>query len=112
MWTPDASIIVTAEQKAAQAAAALTETFRLAIQSHVDQTAQARRYDSAVSLASYDTPNQPNAGWRAEAAAFVAWRTAVWEYVNEQLEKVEAGDRPVPGLDQFMDELPAMVWPE
>jgi hypothetical protein len=108
----DLSKLVTAEMKAAQAQADMVERFRVAIQQHVDETAQARRYDSAVSLASYDTPNQPNEAWRAEAAAFVAWRTAIWEYANAEMDKVKDGDRPVPGLDQFMDELPAMVWPE
>jgi hypothetical protein len=109
MWTPDASIIVTAEQKAAQAAAALTDTFRLAIQAHVDQTAQARRYDSGNSLASYVAST--NEAWAAEAQAFVAWRDAVWVHAYAELDKVTAGDRPVPGLDEFMGELPVIEWP-
>lgn len=106
----DLSKLVTAEQKAAQAAAATVDGFRLAIQSHVDQTAQARRYDNGNSLASYVAST--NEAWAAEAQAFVAWRDAVWVHAYAELDKVTSGERSVPGLDQFMDELPAMVWPE
>ncbi|AZN72731.1 hypothetical protein D5400_16910 [Georhizobium profundi] len=110
MWTPDASIIVTAEQKAAKAAAELTDTFRLAIQSHVDQTAQSRRYDSGNSLASYVAST--NEAWAAEAQAFVAWRDEIWAHAYAELDKVTAGARPVPEVAELMAELPAMVWPE
>jgi hypothetical protein len=110
MASIDLSKLVTAEQKAAQAAAALTDTFRLAIQRHVDETAQARRYDSGNSLASYVAST--NQAWAAEAQAFVAWRDAVWVHAYAELDKVTSGERPVPGIDQFIEELPEMVWPE
>lgn len=112
MWTPNPAITVTAEQKAAAAQAELVEQFRAAIQSHVDETARSRRYDSGNSLASYVASTNPT--WAAEAAAFVAWRDAVWAYAYAELDKVTAvpPQREVPTVETFIAELPAMVWPE
>lgn len=105
----DLSKLVTAEQKAAQAATATVDGFRLAIQKHVDETAQARRYDSGNSLASYVAST--NDAWAAEAQAFVAWRDAVWVHAYAELDKVMAGERTVPEVADLMAELPAIDWP-
>ena len=109
MWTPDPAIIVTAEQREAEAKAAMVETFRLAIQAHVDATAQARRYDGGVSLASYVASSNP--AWAAEAQAFVAWRDAVWAYAYAELDRVLTGQREQPGVEAFLAELPVIEWP-
>lgn len=110
MWTPDPSKIITAEMKAAQAQAALLESFRAAIQSHVDETARTRAYDSGNSLAGYIASTNPT--WAAEAAAFVAWRDAVWTYAHTELDKVKNGQRSTPTVDSFIAELPVMTWPD
>lgn len=110
MWTPDPAKIITAEMKAAQAQAALLEPFRAAIQSHLDETARTRAYDNGNSLAGYVTST--NETWASEAQAFVAWRDAVWAYAYAELDKVTGGQRPVPTVEDFIAELPAMVWPE
>jgi len=86
------------------------EDYRIAIQAHVDATAQERQYDSGVSCASY--VNSTVQQWAAEAAAFVAWRDAVWAYAFTELDKVLNGQRPQPTIDEFLLELPAMQWPE
>lgn len=83
--------------------------YRLAIQSHVDATAQARSYDSGITCASYLGSTNP--AWAAEAAAFVAWRDAVWGYAYTELAKVESGARPQPSVAEIVVELPAIVWP-
>ena len=109
MWTPDPSIIVTAEAKADAERAATIEQFRAAIQAHVDATAQSRNYDDGNSLASYvASTNEP---WASEAQAFVAWRDQVWVYAYAELDKVEAGEREVPTVEAFIVELPVMAWP-
>lgn len=108
MWAPDPSIIITAEQRAAEAQMATVETFRASIQYHVDQTAQSRRYDSGNSLASYVAST--NAAWAAEAQAFVAWRDAVWLYAYAELDKVLAGEREQPSVEEFIGELPVIEW--
>lgn len=86
------------------------EAFRVAIQSHVDETAIAKRYDSGNSLATYKDSTVPQ--WAAEAATFIAWRDAVWAYSYAELDKVLNAEREQPTVDAFLAELPAMVWPD
>jgi hypothetical protein len=57
----------------ADAAAALTAD----VQSWLDATAQANGYDSLASCISYR--NDPVTQWAADAAAALAWRSAVWQ---------------------------------
>lgn len=110
LWTP---ALVAAYRAASEPPVPTTEdlveAFRAAIQSHVDTVATSRRYDSAVSLASYVASNNP--AWAAEAQAFVAWRDAVWVYAYAEIDKVLNGQRDQPGIAEFIGELPAMVWP-
>jgi hypothetical protein len=88
----------------------LTEQdYARAVQEHVDATARGRGYDSGVSLASYADSAVPI--WAAEAAAFVAWRDAVWVYAYAELAKVRNGERPQPDVNAFVSELLPLVWP-
>jgi hypothetical protein len=86
------------------------ESFRVAIQSHVDAQAVSRRYDSGNSLATY--VYSTNAAWAAEAIAFVAWRDAVWAYAYAEMDRVLNGDREQPTIEELLEELPEMEWPE
>jgi len=89
------------------------DDYRIAVQAHVDATARARNYDSAVSCASYVASG--NTVWAAEAQAFVAWRDAVWAYVFAELGKVQDGQRAQPTISEFIAEIAAIVpmtWPE
>ena len=108
MWTPEPEMIVTAAQKAEEAQVASVESFRSAIQSHVDATARSRNYDGGNALASYVASTNPQ--WAAEAQAFVAWRDAVWLYAYGELDKVIAGEREQPNVEHFIDELPPIDW--
>ncbi|MCG8271571.1 hypothetical protein MIC97_08655 [Aquamicrobium sp. NLF2-7] len=110
MATIDLSQLITADAKVAAARAELVEQFRVEIKCHVDAVAISRRYDSAVSLASYVASNNP--AWAAEAQAFVAWRDAVWAYAYTEMDKVLDGQRGQPGIAEFIGELPAIEWPE
>lgn len=85
------------------------EKFRVAIQSHVDQTAVSKRYDNGNSLATYVTSTVPQ--WASEATAFVSWRDSVWAYAYAEMDKVLGGLREQPTVQEFLDELPAIVWP-
>lgn len=82
------------------------EDYRLAVQSHIDATARARLYDSGVSLASYAV--DPNPQWAAEAAAFVAWRSAVWQQVYALWD--DPPD-PLPTPAELIALLPEITWP-
>lgn len=109
MITIDPELLITAENKAAAALARQINIYRIAVQDHVDVTARERRYDNGISLASYVASGNPT--WSAEAAAFVAWRDAVWLYAYAELDKVTAGTRPQPGVEEFIAELPVIEWP-
>ncbi len=81
-----------------------------AVQVHVDATAKAREFNDGVTAATYLTSTVPR--WKADAEAFVAWRDAVWTYSYGELAKVQNGQRPQPTIDAFINELPAISWPD
>ncbi|OWV94432.1 hypothetical protein ATY81_12570 [Rhizobium sp. R72] len=85
------------------------DDYQSSVQALVDQTARSRRYNNGDSLASYVASTNP--AWKAEAQAFVAWRDAVWQYAYSELAKVQAGEREQPSIDDFLLELPEIVWP-
>lgn len=85
------------------------ESFRFAIQAHVDATAVSRLYDSGNSLATYVSSTNPQ--WAAEAVAFVAWRDAVWAYAYAEMDRVLTGEREQPTIEAFLGELPQIEWP-
>lgn len=95
----------------AEVLAGMMEKYRLAVKIHVDQQAQDRNYDDAVSMASYANTAEPNEKWRAEAGVFVAWRSSVWEYVYAELKRVETGQKAPPTIEQLLADLPTIEWP-
>jgi hypothetical protein len=110
---PDGEVVTLTEEQIGQLPAApplTVDDYRRAIQAHVDATAQQRNYDSGITCASYVNSTSP--AWAAEAAAFVAWRDAVWAYAFTELAKVEGGQREQPTVAEIIDELPAIAWPE
>ncbi|WP_455296515.1 hypothetical protein [Brucella pituitosa] len=86
------------------------DVYRLEIQAMIDAKASERQYDSGATLASY--VNSTIEQWAAEAQGFVAWRDAVWIYALAEFDKVQAGERDQPSVEDFLGELPAFEWPE
>jgi uncharacterized membrane protein YgcG len=80
-----------------------------AIQHHVDTVARGRDFDDGNSAAGY--VNSTIAAWAADAAAFVAWRDAVWVYAFQQFALVTSGQRARPEIAELIAELPSIVWP-
>jgi hypothetical protein len=80
-----------------------------AVQPHLDATARARSYDSALSCVSYIDSTVTT--YQAEAAAMRDWRDAVWLRCYELLAEVQAGTRPIPTESELIALLPAIVWP-
>ena len=94
----------------AKLAGVLVVRYRDAVQTHIDATAQSRNYDSGVSLASY--VSDPNPVWAAEAAAFVAWRSQIWQEVVTLLAQIKAGEAPPPESPAaLVATLPQIQWP-
>lgn len=80
-----------------------------AVQAHLDTAARERQYDGMFALSTYVA--DPNPVFAAEAAAGIAWRSAVWAKVGEIEADVIAGRRDPPRAEQLIAELPPMVWP-
>jgi len=108
MWTPDASIIITAEQKAAEARAAALMLYKAAFDAHLDAVAQSKSYDNRISIGTYATSTNP--AYVAEAQAFIEWRDAALASMFNQLAAVEAGG-VAPTVEEFIAALPVIVWP-
>jgi hypothetical protein len=71
----------------------------------------ARSRDYASSRALRDLLHSTIAAWAAEAAAFVAWRDAVWGVVYAALDAWQAGGA-APTVEALIASLPPMEWPE
>lgn len=85
------------------------EDYKTAIVARLDATAQSRLYDNAVSIATYVSSTIP--AWAIEAMSFVTWRDAVWAYAYTELDKVMAGEREQPSVEELISELPVIAWP-
>ncbi|MDJ1632666.1 hypothetical protein [Rhizobium rhizogenes] len=78
----------------------------------MDAKAKERRYDNALSIATY--VGSGNVAWAAEAQAFMTWRDQIWEYCYAELDKVQNGEREQPTIGDFLTELEAqfpLSWP-
>jgi hypothetical protein len=68
--------------------------FEVAVQGWLDQTAKAWQYESILSAASYAASTVPK--FKAEAAALIAWRDAVWSACYATMDAVQAGTQAAP----------------
>jgi hypothetical protein len=90
--------------------AELIDTYRRAVQAHVDATAQSKGYNDAAALAGYTSSTVPP--WKAEAETFVAWRDQVWLAVFEMLAQIQSGDmEPPESPAALIGWLPQIEWP-
>jgi uncharacterized membrane protein YgcG len=103
--TIDFSKVITAEAKAAAAQAALLEAIRQAVDALVEATAKGKGYNSAAHCASYVASTVD--AWAAEAAAFIAWRDAVWLAVFAGMDDPPEDMTPA----SIVAALPQIVWP-
>lgn len=85
------------------------ETYQMAVQRHVDDTARSKLFNDGVSLASYKDSTNPL--WASQASAFIAWRDQVWAYCYAQLEAVGAGEAQIEPVESFLAGLPKIQWP-
>lgn len=89
--------------------ASIMDTYRRAIDAHVEAQAAAWNYNSAGTLATYIASTNPQ--WAAEAAAFVAWRDQVWVEALTLFASVQGG-APLPESPAaFIATLPALIHP-
>ena len=86
------------------------ELFKSKLQEAIDNKAMGKGYTNGFACATYVTSTNPQ--WAAEAQAFVAWRDICFDYGYDYLSKVQSGEIANPNLEDFLMEIPAMVWPE
>ncbi|EJC75573.1 hypothetical protein Rleg10DRAFT_5793 [Rhizobium leguminosarum bv. trifolii WSM2012] len=98
-----------AQYQADATVAPKVEDYQSAIQAMVDQRARDKLFNDGVTMASYIASTVKP--WADQAQAFVAWRDSVWQHSYLELAKVQAGEREQPTIDQFLAELPEIVWP-
>lgn len=80
-----------------------------AVQYHLDTKAQERSYDSILSACTYATSTNPK--FQSEGQACVEWRDAVWAACYLHMDRVLAGEAPVPTDEELIAMLPAFTWP-
>ena len=100
-WIPDPEPPAPTPEQQMQA---LTTQFTEAVQQHLDAQAISKGYDNIVSACSYAGAPNP---FQAESIQFITWRGNVWSYCYQELAKVQSGERPVPELQDFLNELPS-----
>ena len=83
--------------------------YRDAVDQHIEAVARSRDYASSLHCVTY--LHSTIEAWAAEAAAFVAWRDAVWVAVYAALDAWQAGGA-APTIEGLIAALPAMEWPE
>lgn len=75
------------------------------IQTHLDKEAKKWGYDTIYTAIGYR--GDPNIEFNQEAEMFFKWRSAVWTYTNIEMDKVKAGNRDMPTIDDdITSELP------
>lgn len=71
----------------------------------MNSKAQEQGYDSILSACSY--AGYPN-DFQQEAIAFGTWRSSVWKYCYQELDKIQQGLRTEPTIEEFLLELPQL----
>ena len=75
---------------------------------HFDTTAQQRRYENRVTCALRAGFPGP---FQTEGLAFAQWMDACNAHGYQLMAAVKSGQRALPTVDEFIAELPPMVWP-
>lgn len=88
----------------------LRNAFTAAIQKRLDDFAGTRNYDSIHTATTYD--GDPDPVFAVEGRYAKEVRGATWRKGYEILNGVLAGQRPMPGIDEVMVELPPLKWPD
>ena len=99
--------VVTANTTARNAA--LQAEISDAILKKMDEFAATRNYGSMLSAASYANSTVPK--FKQEADYIIGWRDQVWTLAYQILAEAQAGTRPVPTVQEVLDELPVPQWP-
>ncbi len=84
-------------------------SYTMEVQRRLDTFARTRNYDGILSACTYVTSSVPK--FAAEGQYCVQARDATWNACYTILSDVQAGNRPMPTLNEIMLELPVLAWP-
>lgn len=87
----------------------LQTEFEMAIEDLMDKKAKSKNYRNPNRLMLYTSSKKQK--WKDEADAFISWRDDMFEYCYQEMEKIMLQQRDLPTVQEFLDELPEMVWP-
>ena len=82
--------------------------FDAAVEAHLQAEAVAAGYTNIERACMYAPVPNP---FEAESRSFVQWVGNVWAYCYGELQKVQAGTRPMPTIEQIISELPQRIPP-
>ena len=86
----------------------IQKVLTMAVQAHMDTTAQTRNYDNIHTACSY--VNSTDEIFAAEGKACLEWRDAVWRKCYDILAEVKAEHRDIPTVEELIAELPTLEW--
>lgn len=93
-------------------AQATEQTFTNAIQMHLDNIAQDAKWDDMQSARACagipldGTESDIETAMHADAVKLARWYLKVWAYGYAQLALIQSGDREIPTVEDFLEELP------
>lgn len=85
------------------------QNLQAAVQDRLDSFARTRNYDSILSCCTYATSTNPK--FQQEAQYCVQARDSHWNACYTILQQFEAGQRPIPTVEQLLSEMPILQWP-
>ena len=88
----------------------LIDKYTATIQRRLDAFAQTRNYDNIFTACTYVTSEVPS--FRTEAEHCVHIRDTTWSTCYQIMGEVLAGERTIPTLDELLELLPRLVWPD
>ena len=95
-------LLAEAEKKALQV------EYTNALETYMDSKAQERGYDTryTASLRVNSTVEK----FRLEGQAYIDWMDNCYALGYQIMDEVQAGTRPLPSVEEFLAELPELVW--
>ena len=79
-----------------------------AVQDMMDREAGTKNYDSILSVCTYiDTGVER---FDVEGRKARQWRSACWDKCYKIYDEVEAGERPIPSVEELLAEMPKIEW--
>lgn len=79
-----------------------------AVQTYLDSVAKEKRYDNALTLATYATSSNPT--FASEAKKFIEYRDVCWSTCYDILAKYEKREVPMPTPDEVIKQFPKIQW--